>query len=118
MTWKVLIVDDDISIRLLLRTNVDAEEEFDVVGEAGNGEQALEMVARLRPDLVIMDHMMPRMSGEEAAPRMREVVPDIAIVAYSAALKDEPRWADAYVGKEQFADLVPLLRQLAEREPG
>lgn len=60
---RVLIADDEPSIRSSLRLLVDSDDGMEVVGEAGDGETAIETAARLRPDLVLMDIHMPRMTG-------------------------------------------------------
>lgn len=63
---RVLIADDDPSIRSSLRLLVDSDVGMDVVGEAGNGEDAVESAAQLSPDVVLMDVQMPRMTGLDA----------------------------------------------------
>ena len=63
---SVLLVDDQVMIRSGLRVLLDAEDDIEVVGEAGDGAEALELVRRLRPDVVVMDIRMPVMDGVEA----------------------------------------------------
>ena len=64
--YKVLIVDDEEFIRNGLRCILDWEEEgFEICGDAGNGELALQMIQQLQPDLVLMDIRMPKVSGLE-----------------------------------------------------
>jgi DNA-binding NarL/FixJ family response regulator len=67
---SVLIVDDQDLVREGLRMLLDAEPDLSVVGEAGNGSQALAQVRRLDPDVVLMDVRMPEMDGVEAAARL------------------------------------------------
>ena len=67
---RVLIVDDQAMIRAGFRMIIEAEPDITVVGEAGDGIEALEMAARSTPDVVLMDVRMPRMDGIEAARRM------------------------------------------------
>lgn len=59
------------------------EEGFQVVGEAGDGEQAIEMAGRLRPDLVLLDMSMPRMDGLEALPHILAASPKSRVVVFS-----------------------------------
>lgn len=63
---RVLIADDDLTIRASLRLLVDSDAGMEVVGEVSDGEAAVEGVSRLRPDVVLMDVRMPRMTGLEA----------------------------------------------------
>lgn len=76
----ILIVDDNDVMRTLLRGILRAEQEYDVVGEARNGEVALEMTKRLRPNIVCMDVMMPVMSGIDALREIKMECPEVAVV--------------------------------------
>src|ERR1700694_443854 len=80
---RVLLVDDNPNViaitRLILLTNEDIE----VVGEAGDGDESLEEVQRLRPDVVLMDGRMPRMDGAEATRRILRKFPGTGVVALS-----------------------------------
>jgi len=69
---RVVIVDDDPLVRAGLRMILGGAGDLDVVGEAGDGQEALEVVARELPDVVLMDVRMPRMDGLAAARRLRE----------------------------------------------
>ena len=63
---RVVLVDDQAMVRQGLRMILEAEPSLTVVGEAGDGREALELVPRARPDVVLMDVRMPRMDGIEA----------------------------------------------------
>lgn len=73
MTLSLLIVDDDALVRAGLRAVLGSEPDFEVIGEAGNGKEAIEQAAELSPDLVLMDIRMPEMDGLEAT---RTIVAD------------------------------------------
>ncbi len=82
MKTRVLVVDDSPLIRAVLRDTFECCRDLEVVGEAGDGEEALEMVKRLRPDVVTMDVLMPVMDGKVATQRiMRECPTPIVVVA-------------------------------------
>ena len=70
MTIRVLIVDDQALVRTGLRMILEAEPEIEVAGEAADGEEAIDLVRRHRPDVVLMDVRMPRMDGVEATRRL------------------------------------------------
>jgi two-component system response regulator NreC len=78
---RLLIVDDHQIVRAGLRMLFAAEKDMAIIGEVGSGAEALQAVAELRPDVVIMDVAMPGMSGIEATRRIKEVAPEVAVLA-------------------------------------
>ena len=66
MTTRVLVVDDQALLRTACSSLIDAEDDLEVVGEAADGRQAVQIAARLGPDVVVMDVRMPVMDGIEA----------------------------------------------------
>lgn len=88
---RVLIVDDEADVRLLLRLQLESEDDFEVVGEAADGLEAVERCAELEPDVVVMDLLMPVKSGFEAIAELSDSHPGIGVVAYSAVGADYAR---------------------------
>ncbi len=80
---KVLLVDDQPSVRLGLMMRLALEPDLIVAGEAGNGVEALELTQTLAPDVVVMDVEMPKMDGITATERLREVSPRVTVVMLS-----------------------------------
>ncbi|MFW6125986.1 MAG: response regulator [Chloroflexota bacterium] len=78
---KVLVVDDHTLIRDGIRALLALAKDIEVVGEAATGKEALQRVKELRPDVILMDLMMPAMSGLDATRRIRREFPDTKVLA-------------------------------------
>lgn len=85
---RLLLVDDHTVVRQGLKLAFGLETDFEVVGEAENGKRALEEVERLRPDVVVMDLLMPVMNGVDATREIRRSYPEIEVVALTSILED------------------------------
>jgi AmiR/NasT family two-component response regulator len=111
---RVVLAEDEALIRLDLAEML-IEEGYDVVGQAGDGERAVELVEELRPDLVVLDVKMPRVDGITAAARIAElrVAPVVILTAFSQrelVERAKEAGAMAYVVKPfGKADLVPAI---------
>ena len=77
---RILIADDHAFLRMGLTSYLASVADMDCVGEATNGKAAVELARRLRPDVIIMDLMMPEMNGAEATRVIRSELPDVRIV--------------------------------------
>ena len=88
MPIRVLIVDDHSVVRQGLRLFLRTDPELEVVGEAPDGAQALIRAAELRPDIILMDLLMPVMDGIEAIGRLRQELPETEIIALTSVLED------------------------------
>jgi two-component system, NarL family, response regulator LiaR len=86
---RVLIVDDHAVVREGLRAFLELQDGLEVVGEAGDGQQALEQVAALHPDVVLMDLVMPKLDGVGAMRRLRVEAPRSRVIALTSFLDDE-----------------------------
>jgi DNA-binding NarL/FixJ family response regulator len=119
---RVLVVDDAANLRELLTVLLEVEDDFEVVGTAADGQQAIAAAVALRPDVVLLDLAMPVMDGLQALPALRENLPQARIVIFSGfehqalaegALK---AGADAYIEKgTSVTQLVSRLRSLRDR---
>jgi NarL family two-component system response regulator LiaR len=89
MTIRILIVEDQRIVREGLRAVLEDEDEIAIVGEAANGQEAIDLFARLKPDVVLMDLQMPIVDGPEATRRIRELAPDAHILVLTTYATDE-----------------------------
>lgn len=83
MPKNILIVDDSLEIRKLLRMYFDRETDFQICGEAVDGLDAIEKASELNPDLIILDESMPRMNGLHAARILHSVDADVPIILFT-----------------------------------
>ncbi len=88
MTIRILIADDHGIVRQGLRMYLQFDPDLEVVGEAANGKEALELAVKLRPDIILMDILMPRMDGLEATAAVRQALPDTEVLALTSVLDD------------------------------
>ena len=86
---RVLIVDDHSVVREGLRAFLELQAGLEVVGEAADGVEAIEAGARLRPDVILMDLVMPQLGGVAAMRRLREQVPGARIIVLTSFLDDD-----------------------------
>lgn len=116
---RVVIVDDHEEIRLLVRVWLEGDRAFDVVGEAADGRQAIEVVAATQPDAIVLDVEMPVLSGLDALPSLREAAPSCAVVVFSASEREHDALAAgaaAYVSKSRsLRGVVDALKSAAPR---
>ena len=85
---RVMLVDDTDHVRRLLRNLLELDG-FEVVGEAAGGQEAIDRVEEVAPDVIVLDYSMPRVDGLAAARQIRALRPDIVIILYTAFLDDE-----------------------------
>jgi pilus assembly protein CpaE len=99
---RLLIVDDFPQVREDLRTALTLTDGIVVVGEASNGQEAVDLAARLRPDVVLLDLEMPVLDGYEAARQVRARCPGCRVVALTVHGDDEARRKALQAGVDAF----------------
>ena len=116
---RVLLAEDQTLMRQGLRTILDLNDGFAVVGEAENGQQALERALALRPDIVLMDVQMPEMNGVEATGQITQALPATRVIILTTFDYDEyifdamKAGARGYVLKDiPAADLLDTIRRV------
>jgi two-component system nitrate/nitrite response regulator NarL len=110
MSHTILIVDDNSTIRSSLRTWIEGTSDWQVCGEAENGQVAVEKVGDLHPDVVILDLQMPVMNGLEAARQISHVAPKTAVLMFTMHPSGELLKAARAVG---VRDVVSKTDQLS-----
>lgn len=108
----VLLVDDHAMVRQGLRTMLESYADVLVVGEAGNGEEALASVERLRPTVVVMDINMPRLNGIEATARLKSRHPDVIVIGLSVNAEEENQKAMKRAGASSLIPKDAAVEQL------
>ncbi|RPI24613.1 MAG: DNA-binding response regulator [Acidobacteria bacterium] len=112
---SIVVVDDHRGFRQSLVSFLRQVPEFQILGEAADGQEAEELVLKLSPDVVIMDVKMPRRNGIEAATRIKNQARSVRVILYSM---DEPGsydWSevevDGFIPKQRlFQEILPALR--------
>ncbi len=95
---RLLVVDDHDLMRETTQLMLQGQSDLEVVGEAVNGRQALELCRQLRPDLVLMDVRMPEMDGLAATRAIKEELPEISVLLVTAHESDDYRREGASAG--------------------
>lgn len=116
----MLLVDDVVEVRRLVRTALRFRGGFEVVGEASHGGEAVRLVQSLHPDVVVLDLSLPDIAGREVLSRIRQHSPESKVVVFSGAEPADRAWiaehVEGYVLKDAQLDyLVDLLASVGRR---
>jgi DNA-binding NarL/FixJ family response regulator len=116
---RILVVDDNSLLRFALIEDFNLRDDFEVVGEAEHGQQAIELAERLAPDVILLDLVMPTMNGVEATAAINERYPDLPILVLTSGTEPElidqalEAGAKTYLTKSIHVDmLVDTIRRL------
>jgi DNA-binding NarL/FixJ family response regulator len=123
MRNTVLIADDSAFVRTALYEIFEREPDFHVCAVVENGREAIEEACRLHPDLVVLDLAMPVMNGLEAARVLRQIMPDVPLIIYSATPNEVSRQAAQSLGisgliskSERVSILIDAVRGALHRK--
>ena len=120
---RIMIVDDHRMVREGLRMALEVEEDMEVVGEAGEGSEAVEKAQELKPDVILMDVMMPGMNGIDACQEIRNLLPQTGVVMLTASGDEESVTASLVAGAQGYVlkaagrdELLRALRAVGKGE--
>ena len=123
-TIRVLLAEDHVVVRQGTRQLLERESDFDIVGEAGDGEEAVRLASQLKPDVIIMDVAMPKLSGIEATKQIKAVLPSTSVLVLTGYDYDEyifsmlEAGAAGYLLKNVSGDeLIGAVRAVYSGEP-
>ena len=121
---RILLAEDHVVVRQGTRQLLEHEPDFDIIGEASNGEEAVVLAKRLKPDVVIMDVNMPKLTGIEATRQIRSALPSTIVLVLSGYDYDEyifsmlEAGAAGYLLKDVSGDeLIDAVRAVYAGEP-
>ncbi len=120
-TIRLMLVDDHEVVRAGLRSFLESQQGFEVVAEAGEGEQAIQRAQEVRPDIAVMDITMPGLDGLEATRRLKEICPECQVLALTIHQDKQyffemlAAGATGYITKQAAAqELLAAVRSVAE----
>jgi len=118
MAKTILVADDNPTIREMLCKLFESEKDYDICGEASNGQEAIDLAFKCRPHLIILDLSMPVMDGLTAARELKRLMPDVPIILFtqyadfSKHMMGRTFSADRVVSKGDAKELVGHVRSL------
>ncbi len=111
---RIVIVDDHEMVRYGLRILFEASDEFELVGEAATGEEAVRLCVALKPDVVLMDVLMPGIDGVEATRQIRRALPKTQVVLLSSIRDHSTARAADEAGATTYLPKTTPIEQLTE----
>jgi DNA-binding NarL/FixJ family response regulator len=119
---RIVVCDDQPAFRMIVSTVLRLEADLEVVGEGGDGQQAIELAVRLKPDVLLLDIAMPVMDGLEALPHIRAGSPDTKVVMLTGVANHSVRQSaldgGAALFLEKGVDIEELVRAVVELSRG
>ncbi len=108
---RIVLVDDHEVVRLGIKALLEQSSQFEVVGEASNAKEAIELTGKIRPDIVLMDIRLPGVSGIDACEEIVQMYPDIRVVMLTSYAEDEMLFSAIRAGASGY-----LLKQISSED--
>ena len=102
MSVKIILADDHAAVRHAQRTVLEAKSNLEIVGEASNGREVIQLVGELRPDIVIMDVNMPEIDGVEATCKLSQSYPNVKVIGFSLHATEPVILSMLYAGASAY----------------
>jgi len=122
--WRIVIAEDHTILREGLRALLGSDPEFDIVGEAKDGLEAIACVKRLAPDVVLMDLSMPKMNGMEAMREIKKIAPETKVLVLTVHKNEEYILASFQAGSDGYVlkdaghhELTSAIRTVLKGKP-
>ena len=115
---KVLLVDDHAVVRQGLRMFLSLDPDLQIMGEATNGLEAIEMSKQLKPDIILMDLLMPVMDGLTAIQRIKKAQPEVEIIALTSVIEDDRVFSAIHAGAMGYLLKDTQANELVQRIKG
>lgn len=114
MRKRILVIDDNAPIRGLVKEFIEARPGFEICGEAADGVEGVQKGRELRPDLIVLDFLMPRINGLQAALILREIVPNAPIILFTFYKEAIPKDLAEAAGVASILSKADQLTTLAD----
>ena len=111
---RILLAEDHKVVREGTRKLLESQPDFEVVGEASDGIEAVELAKKLKPEIIIMDVSMPRLNGIEATRQIKEMYPEMPIIAQTAYAMDGDRERSLQAGCDEYIAKPINLKEFIE----
>ncbi len=108
---RIVLVDDHEVVRLGIKSLLEQNPQFEVVGEANNAKEAVEITGKTKPDIVLMDIRLPGVSGIEACEQITQLYPDVRVVMLTSYAEDEMLFSAIRAGASGY-----LLKQISSED--
>jgi DNA-binding NarL/FixJ family response regulator len=121
MRKRILVVDDNAPIRGLVREFIESRPDFEICGEATDGVEGIQKGRELKPDLIVLDFLMPRINGLQAALILHEIVPNTPIILFTFYKDAIPKDLAQAAGVSSIlskTDQLPMLADEVQRLTG